>query len=136
MLLAFFLVLFSFSGCEEMLVQKTTVTFVVNDKSGKYSTFNFRVIERVADRSGTWNITNVATKKMDGYSYTFENVKAGDYAGLIGTIGDTYKEFSLSSGDQVTLTYTNNATPITIGNSYSGYYSTSVDSWSCRVTTE
>ena len=94
-----------FTGCEKMDISKSTeIIFQINDETGKLSKCNLRIIKPNPDN---WeNVYSHMITLPGESSYKFEDVKEGDYASLIGNVSETYKNFSISKGDHLKITYT------------------------------
>lgn len=129
--------IFLFS-CEKDFFDKTSeVTFKVNDQLGKVSGCNYRIVKANGCKC-EFSPEDILTHSVNGTSsYTFEDVEPGTYAGLIGTVGNTYEEFTVEKGEHVTLTYTYGYAGSISGSFSSGVgYSAAIGSWSCNITKE
>jgi len=114
---------------DELLNKKTSVTFNISDEVGSLGDCAFRIIEPVADRSNGYTPVNKYAFETGLSSYSFDEVEPGNYAGLIGGIGDTYKEFSIAKGEHITINYRYYVSGyVTVG-----YVVVSVKSWSINV---
>jgi hypothetical protein len=120
------------TGCEKMELSKTEITFQIIDETGDLSNCNLRIIEPNPDN---WkNVYSHMINLSGESSFKFEDVNEGNYAALVGNIRDTYKPFSISEGKHVKITYTYYVSSnITVGNSYSGYYTVPYKSWKCQI---
>ncbi|MBD3420898.1 MAG: hypothetical protein GF398_12330 [Chitinivibrionales bacterium] len=126
-------------GCESPFSSSgsTSVTFsIVYDET---LDFNLRVIEPYAVAGqGKWNnkYSKLITAKNGITTYTFDDVAPGDYAGLLGNISESYQEFSVARGQDVTLNYTKAYTEDICVTTRSGHYCVPQYQWSCRTTVD
>jgi len=115
---------------DELLDKKTSVTFNVSDEVGSLGDCAFRIIEPVADHSSGFTIVNKYSFLTGLRSYTFDDVEPGNYAGILGTNGNTYIDFSIAKGEHVTINYRYYIN----GYIYVYYVLTPVKRWSVSVT--
>lgn len=99
------LLMLNFSSCKkDELDVKTSVTFNFTDEAGTSGDIYYRIIEQVSDPTTTFTIVDKYKQKVTGaVSYTFDDVEPGNYAAILGTVGETYRNFSIAKGERVTV---------------------------------
>lgn len=135
-LFACVLIVVLLASCDNPLSPKsksssTNIVFSVSDPTGSTGDCYYRIIEPVADVSTTFNIYPKYQQNVGwNGSYTFENVEPGSYGCIIGGIGETYRDFSIASGEHVVIKMEKS-----IGGYITTYYGTTVPvyQWSVAI---